>query len=127
MKIFTSPAALCFAPMFMTVASAQTVSGDLVVNVSDPSRAVVAGSKLQLTQVETNIAQEPVADNLGNALYPPLKPGIYRLEVETAGFQGVEVDDIRVQAAATLLKAGSAACADLGRTKRHDTINRRRA
>jgi hypothetical protein len=85
MKIFSSPTALCLAPMFMTVASAQTVFGDLVVNVFDSSGAVVAGSKLQLTQVKTNIAQEPVTDNRGNALYPRLKPSIYRLKLETAG------------------------------------------
>lgn len=78
-------------------ATAQTVSGDLVVNVSDPSGAVVAGSILRLTQVETNITQESITDSLGNALYSQLKPGRYKLEIEAAGFQKMEVDDIRIQ------------------------------
>lgn len=97
MNKFNNWTLVWLALAFALIAPAQTVSGDLVVNVADPSGAVVSASKLRLTNVETNITQESVTDALGNALFPQLKPGSYKLEVETAGFQKVEVDDIRIQ------------------------------
>lgn len=78
-------------------AKAQSITGDLVVNVTDPSGAVVAGSKLVLTEVATNIKQEMPTDELGNALFGQLKPGRYKLEVASAGFQPQEITDIRIQ------------------------------
>jgi hypothetical protein len=78
-------------------AAAQTVSGDLVVNVTDATGAVVSRSKLTLIQLETNISQAALTNSLGDALFPQLKPGAYKLEVETPGFQKLEVDDIRIQ------------------------------
>jgi hypothetical protein len=82
---------------FSLVAPAQTISGDLVVNVVDPSGAVVAGSKLVLIQVETNIKQESVTDTLGNALFPQLKPGLYQLDVSASGFNPQTITDVRIQ------------------------------
>ena len=49
---------------------AQSISGDLVVNVVDPSSSSVSGAKLTLTEVETKVRQELVTDSLGNALLP---------------------------------------------------------
>ncbi|MBI2689363.1 MAG: TonB-dependent receptor [Acidobacteria bacterium] len=81
-----------------TVAAlAQTISGDLVVNVTDPSGLPIAASKLLLTEVETNVKHESVTDNLGNALFFQLKPNSYKLEVEAAGFRKADVSGIRIQ------------------------------
>ena len=77
--------------------TAQSITGDLVVNVTDPSGAVVVGAKLVLTEVETKIKQEMPSDALGNALFGQTKPGMYKLEVTAAGFQPQEVTDIRLQ------------------------------
>ena len=79
------------------VAAAQTISGDLVVNVTDPSGSAVLGSKLTLTEVETRVKHESVTDSLGNSLFFQLKPGVYRLEVEASGFRKVDLSDIRIQ------------------------------
>ncbi|MGH9674294.1 MAG: carboxypeptidase regulatory-like domain-containing protein, partial [Bryobacteraceae bacterium] len=87
----------CFLVLSAVFAPAQTISGDLVVNVVDPSGAVASGSKLTLTEVATNVKLESVTDSLGNALFFQLKPGQYKLEVEAAGFRKAEVGDIRVQ------------------------------
>jgi hypothetical protein len=76
---------------------AQSISGDLVVSVADPSSAAVSGAKLTLTEIETNIRQELTTDSFGNALFLQLKPGRYQLEVSTAGFQNKTVSDIRIQ------------------------------
>jgi len=125
------------------LARAQSITGDLVVNVTDASGAVVAGAKLVLTEIETNLKQELPTDALGNALFGQLKPGQYKLEVTMAGFQPQEVTDIRVRvgqrarvdvklavgqvtesmtvsaAAATLLNSESAA---LGQVLEHQSI-----
>lgn len=77
--------------------TAQTISGDLVVNVADSSGAVVANSKLTLIETETNVKIESSTDTLGNALFFQLKPGQYRLEVEAPGFRKSEVGGIRIQ------------------------------
>jgi hypothetical protein len=76
---------------------AQSITGDLVVNVTDPSGAVVIGAKLALTEVETNIKQESVTDALGNSMFGQLKPGMYKLDVTAPGFQNQAVTDVRVQ------------------------------
>jgi len=79
------------------LALAQTISGDLVVNVVDPSGAVVSGAKLILTQIGTNVKQESVTDHLGNALLAQLKPGEYKLDISAPGFQSQTVGGIRIQ------------------------------
>src|SRR2546425_10410105 len=81
----------------VVLASAQTISGDLVVNVADPSGSVVSSSKLILTEIETRVKTESVTDTLGNALFFQLKPGLYQLEVEASGFRKAEIGDIRIQ------------------------------
>jgi hypothetical protein len=77
--------------------AAQTISGDLVVNVTDPSGLAVPGSKLTLTELATNVKTESTTDSLGNALFFQLKPNVYSLEVESSGFRKAQVGDIRIQ------------------------------
>ncbi|HZT28343.1 MAG TPA: TonB-dependent receptor [Bryobacteraceae bacterium] len=72
----------------------QSITGDLAVNVTDPSGASVSGAKLELIQVETNVKFEGQTDTLGNFLFSQLKPGPYRLEVAAAGFQKATLTDI---------------------------------
>ena len=78
-------------------ALSQSISGDLVVKVSDSSSAAVTGAKLILTQVETNVRLESVTGDAGTALFPQLKPATYQLETSHAGFQTQTMRDIRVQ------------------------------
>ena len=69
------------------LAAAQSISGDLVVKVADPSQASVAGAKLTLVQVQTNLKQESQTDTQGLALFLQLQPGAYELQVTSAGAQ----------------------------------------
>ena len=85
------------AAVLPAIGLAQSISGDLVVNVVDSSSSMVSAAKLSLTEVETKVRQESVTDSLGNALFPQLKPGTYQLEVTAAGFQTRTVSDIRIQ------------------------------
>jgi hypothetical protein len=94
---WTGHKAMCIAFALASMLAAQLITGDLTVSVTDPSGAVVMGSRLKLTQVETNISQETLTDSQGHGLFSQLKPGEYKLEVVASGFQKVDVDDIRIQ------------------------------
>src|SRR2546423_9906990 len=73
---------------------AQSITGDLVVNVVDPSSAAVSGAKLTLTQANTNVQLTGETDTLGHYLFPQLKPGPYTLDVSASGFRKANVTDI---------------------------------
>lgn len=77
-------------------ARAQSITGDLVVNVTDSTGAVVGGAKLELIAVETNVKIESSTDSLGNALFSQLKPGAYKLAITAPGFQKASVSDILI-------------------------------
>ena len=44
-----------FLMLAVAFAAAQTISGDLVVKVMDPTGAIVANGKLTLTEIETKV------------------------------------------------------------------------
>lgn len=77
-------------------ANAQIISGDLIVRVIDQSDLAVPGATLSLVEVDTNIAQRALTDSLGTYLFAQLKPGAYRLDVASTGFN-TKVEDIRIQ------------------------------
>src|SRR5688572_4331504 len=72
-------------------AGAQSISGDLVVRVVDPSDLAVPGATVALTEVETGVMQNAVTDSQGTYLFGQLKPGAYRLEVGSTGFKSTNV------------------------------------
>src|SRR5437588_11268634 len=74
----------------------QTITGDLVVSVTDPSGGAVSGATLSLTEVDTNVKLSGVTDSLGASLFSELKPGHYRLEVSAPGFQRANMTDIAI-------------------------------
>ncbi len=79
------------------VCRAQQVTGDLLVNLTDSSGSVVPAATLTLTQINTSLKFVTASDDLGNALYPQLQPGIYTLSVSKPGFQPHSVQDILIQ------------------------------
>ncbi len=89
--IFAALALVVAAPIF-----SQSITGDLVINVTDPSSGAVAGAKLTLTQTDTNVQLTGETDSLGNSVLPQLKPGSYTLDVSASGFRKANVTDIVV-------------------------------
>jgi hypothetical protein len=77
-------------------AFAQAVNGTLVGTVTDASGALVANAKVTLTATQTGISQSGVTNQSGNYSFPNLQPGIYRVEVELAGFRKAIRDQIDV-------------------------------
>jgi hypothetical protein len=66
---------------------AQLNTASLTGVVKDPSQAAIAGSKVSLTQKDTNIRQNAVTDESGNYYFPVLPIGAYEVGVEARGFQ----------------------------------------
>jgi hypothetical protein len=83
---------------FLAACSAwsQSVTADLVVNVTDPSGAAISGAALELTRVETNLTVKGATDVNGNHIFLQMRPGDYELKVSAPGFQLKNVSDIRL-------------------------------
>jgi len=76
---------------------AQTEKTTLRGTVTDPSGAVVTGATVAVVDVATNIEVRRVTtDNSGNYEAPDLKPSIYRVTVDLAGFRKFLADDVQL-------------------------------
>jgi hypothetical protein len=87
---------LTFLAVFPIAGISQSITGDLIVNVTDSSGGVVSNAKLELTQVETNVKFEGQSDTLGNFLFSNLKSGTYKLDVTAPGFQRANITGISI-------------------------------
>jgi hypothetical protein len=74
--------------------SAQSITGDLIVNVVDPSGSAVANARLDLAQAATNVHLQGATNNGGNYLFSQLKPGTYTLDVSAPSFRTSNVSDV---------------------------------
>lgn len=70
-----------------SVVFAQEARGTIIGRVTDPSGAVVAGGKIQATNVATNTGGSSVTNEQGNYEIPYLLPGTYRVSAEQTGFK----------------------------------------
>ena len=66
---------------------AQRDMGTVLGTVTDASGAVVAGAKVTVTEDATQSSVSLTTDDSGNYIRPLLKPGLYTIEVELAGFK----------------------------------------
>src|SRR3954469_11177382 len=82
---------ICVILMLVQVASAQ-LSGDIV----DPRGAPIAGASIVLTEANTNAVVRAVSENSGTYTAFPVKPGLYRVTVEAAGFQRLVREGVRL-------------------------------
>src|SRR5260370_40417620 len=85
-----SGAIFCVAAVY-----GQTITGDLVVNVTDSSGGVVSAAALSLTAVETNVKLSAVTETPGPPPFSPIKPGPHPAEVSAPGFQKAKNPPIR--------------------------------
>jgi hypothetical protein len=96
-KVLRLIAAAGFA-MIMSVAWAQSGSGDLSGTVTDAGGAVVAGAKvIAKSQMETGVEVRTVTTTTGDYVLISLRPGIYSVRVEATGFATVERAGITVR------------------------------
>jgi hypothetical protein len=81
-----------------TAAFAQTTDGSITIQTTDITKALVPGTHLVLTDVETNITREGTTLKSGTYTFGALPPATYRLTVEHVGFSSLAYDTIVVQA-----------------------------
>ena len=75
----------------------QAITGDLTVDVTDPSGTVVPNAKLQLTRVGEGTTISGATNSVGSFVFSQLRPGAYQLTVTAPGFQEQQLSDISIQ------------------------------
>src|SRR5712692_116780 len=65
----------------------QAVKGSLLGTVTDSSGAVVPGAKVAITEVNTGLGRSAETNQNGYYMFPNLEAGVYRVQVEHAGFR----------------------------------------
>ena len=73
-------------------AGAQTF-GEFTGRVADSTGAVIAGAKVTITNVATNVARATETNEAGNYTVPFVSPGVYDLQAETEGFKTALQED----------------------------------
>ncbi len=74
----------------------QSITGDILGTVQDPSGAIIPGAKVTLTAVDTGVGLTTTTDDGGNYLFAQLKPGHYRVAASKEGFQTRTISDIEL-------------------------------
>ena len=90
-SILVSCAAAFLLP---NVAPAQAVTGTVLGTVTDASGALVAGAKVTLTEVNTDVVRNADSNSSGNYTFPDIPEGTYRVTVEAPGFKKEIRDNI---------------------------------
>src|SRR6476646_6100315 len=97
MKIYSRSAMQAFALsaiLFSSVLLRADVTGAITGVVRDRSQAVVAGARVQVTNVETNQSQETVSSSDGSFHILALPAGKYKLTATSTGFRTFTATDI---------------------------------
>ena len=82
------------AMLFTSTLLLADVTGSISGVVRDSSQAVVAGARVQATNVQTNFSQEATSGSDGSFRMLALPAGTYRLSTTATGFQTSTATDI---------------------------------
>jgi hypothetical protein len=74
----------------------QVASAQLTGNVVDPKGVPVPNASIVLTEINTNAEIRAVSESTGTYTAFPIKPGLYRVTVEAAGFQKYVREGVRL-------------------------------
>ena len=92
------PYALLLAVLVLPcVALAQTPTAGVVGRITDASGAVVPGTTVKITNLDTNIIQQGVSNEVGDFTIPYLNPGRYVLEAYAAGFRAYKQGEFTLE------------------------------
>src|SRR5207245_5272056 len=75
-------------------AFAQAVSATLIGTVTDSSGATIPSAAVTVTETQTGVSRKTTTTSDGVYTVPYLAPGVYRVEVEIAGFKKFSRDNI---------------------------------
>jgi hypothetical protein len=92
-----SPSLLLLYVLLSLVAlpgAGQSVSSEIQGTVKDPSRVVIVGAEVIVTNLETGVERSTVTDGNGSYHVDGLSAGSYQLRIEHAGFKVKRLTDI---------------------------------
>jgi hypothetical protein len=78
--------------------SAQVLYGSLTGNVTDQAGAVVAGAKVEVLNIGTNVSKTSTTDERGSYLFSDLQPGVYKVTTTAASFKTLVQENVRIEA-----------------------------
>lgn len=78
------------------MALAQSTTGSIYGQITDPSNAIVVGAKVTATNQATGVTYPGQSDSQGNYAVFNLLPGIYKVSIEKEGFQTAAISDVRI-------------------------------
>ncbi len=78
----------------LAVVHAQSSDATLTGRVTDPTKALISGAKVDVINAETNVKYSTTTNSDGMYSLPSLPPGNYRMEVEKIGFKTIIRPDI---------------------------------
>lgn len=99
MKIFT----LTFLMLLAAITTAaQTPTAGVTGRITDTTGAAVPGATIKITNLDTNISQQTVANQSGEFAVPYLSPARYTLEAQANGFRLYRRDSFSLEVSQTL-------------------------
>src|SRR5438128_9690927 len=84
------------------MAFAQAVSATLIGTVSDSSGATVPNAVVTVTESQTGVSRKTNTTSDGVYTVPYLAPGVYRVEVEIAGFKKFSRENVGLAVSSTV-------------------------
>src|SRR5262245_31101586 len=93
---FRSANALLLLVVLSAPTAAQILYATMTGTVTDSSGAVLPGTTVQATNVETGVAKTTIADQGGGFLFSDLVPGVYDVTFQIQGFKRVVQRAVRV-------------------------------
>src|SRR5262245_1382820 len=87
---------ILFVVVLATGAFAQTGTANLGGIVLDPSKALIPGVTITVTNVDTNVTATGVTNESGAYSFPGLQPGTYSVSAALPGFRKEVVNQLRL-------------------------------
>src|SRR5436190_16827576 len=98
MKRFTVALAAMLSCLILllngSVLLAQSGNAQLGGLVEDPSKALIPGVTITVTNVDTNVTQTTLSNESGNYNFAALPPGKYKVSADLSGFKKVLNDNV---------------------------------
>jgi len=82
--------------LYVPLAGAQVVTGDIVGTVTDTTGALVPGARVTIVNTETQLERHMESASTGDFVFTLLPPGTYNVRVEKIGFKTFEVKGLKL-------------------------------